>query len=104
MAEPESPTLEPAKPITADRLLELEEKQRNKFTSAGRIGTGCREIDGYVLAAGKERVEEGEDDDGTGGGGFERGIVMGLTAAEGDKGEGKGARLVGSFRLFLLRG
>ncbi|PQE21274.1 fasciclin domain family protein [Rutstroemia sp. NJR-2017a WRK4] len=114
MAEPSSPALEPARPITADRLLALEEKQRERFADKGRarrIGTGCKEIDGYVLVAGRGGVEEGadrvenweedgnmegnreEDYGGIGGGGFERGVVVGLSAAEGDEGEGRGARL-----------
>ncbi|KAM3075915.1 hypothetical protein ACMFMG_006571 [Clarireedia jacksonii] len=119
MSGPSSPTLEPAKPITADRLLELEEKQRKRFTGAGRaqrIRTGCREIDEYVLAAGKGKVPEmekvRENDKGFGGvasgiGGFERGVVVGLSAAEGDAGEGRGARLtslnvIASVLLFHL--
>ncbi|PQE24453.1 fasciclin domain family protein [Rutstroemia sp. NJR-2017a BBW] len=112
MAEPSSPAPEPARPITADRLLALEEKQRKIFTGVGRarrIATGCKEIDGYVLVAGRGGVEEGadrvenweedgnmegnrgEDYGGIGGGGFERGVVVGLSAAEGDEGEGRGA-------------
>ncbi|KAF7898719.1 hypothetical protein EAF00_005165 [Botryotinia globosa] len=69
----------PAHPITADQLLELEERQRALFNGKGsgpaRIRTGCQEIDNYVLCAGKDRLE----------GGFERGIVVGLSAADGDE-------------------
>ncbi|TGO62050.1 hypothetical protein BOTNAR_0119g00140 [Botryotinia narcissicola] len=69
----------PAHPITADQLLELEERQRALFNEKGsgpaRIRTGCQEIDNYVLCAGKGRLD----------GGFERGIVVGLSAADGEE-------------------
>ncbi|KAF7952560.1 uncharacterized protein EAE97_002057 [Botrytis byssoidea] len=68
-----------AHPITADQLLELEERQRVLFNEKGsgpaRIRTGCQEIDNYVLCAGKGKLD----------GGFERGIVVGLSAADGDE-------------------
>lgn len=79
---------EPPQPITADRLLELEERQRTQFSGKasglGRIKTGCQEIDNYVLCAGKDELN----------GGFERGIVVGLSAADGD--ESVSSRLVSS--------
>jgi hypothetical protein len=65
--------LEPARPILASQLLDLEEKQRRRFCekgSDGRVKTGCGEIDDML------------------GGGFERGIVVGLSA------EGNEERLV----------
>jgi hypothetical protein len=67
-----SPPPEPefARPILASQLLDLEEKQRRRFCengSDGRVKTGCGEID-EVLD-----------------GGFERGIVVGLSA-EGNEG------------------
>ncbi|KAK6592698.1 hypothetical protein H4I96_03697 [Botrytis cinerea] len=69
----------PAHPITADQLLELEERQRALFNEKDdgptRIKTGCQEIDDYVLCAGKDNLN----------GGFERGIVVGLSAADGDE-------------------
>ncbi|KAF7853233.1 hypothetical protein EAF04_010735 [Stromatinia cepivora] len=75
-----------AQPITADRLLELEERQRagsnEKNGGLGRIKTGCLEIDDYVLCANKNELN----------GGFERGVVVGLSAADGD--ESIGSRLI----------
>lgn len=69
----------PAHPITADQLLELEERQPALFNEKDdgptRIKTGCQEIDDYVLCAGKDNLN----------GGFERGIVVGLSAADGDE-------------------
>ena len=65
------PPLEPAKPILASHLLELEKKQRRKFSPNGvdeRISTECAEID-EVLGCG-----------------CERGIVVGISA---DGGEGR---------------
>jgi len=59
------PPPEPAKPILASQLLELEKKQRRRFTKQGkdeRISTGCGEIDEVL------------------GGGCERGIVVGISA------------------------
>lgn len=73
---PDPPPPEPAKPILASQLLALEKKHRKRFTEQGRderILTGCGEIDEIL------------------GGGFERGIVVGISA---DGGEG---RLVGAF-------
>ncbi|TGO21514.1 hypothetical protein BPAE_0215g00060 [Botrytis paeoniae] len=74
-----APAPAPAHPITADQLLELEERQRTLFNEQdngpARIRTGCQEIDDYVLCAGKDRLD----------GGFERGIVVGLSAADGDE-------------------
>ncbi|TGO09858.1 hypothetical protein BTUL_0152g00130 [Botrytis tulipae] len=73
------PAPAPAHPITADQLLELEERQRALFNEKGdgsaRIRTGCQDIDNYVLCASKDRLD----------GGFERGIVVGLSAADGDE-------------------
>jgi hypothetical protein len=67
---------EPAKPILASQLLELEKKHRKRFTEQGRderISTECGEIDEIL------------------GGGFERGIVVGISA------EGGEGRFVGAF-------
>lgn len=67
---------EPAKPILASQLLELEKKHRKRFTEQGRderISTECGEIDEIL------------------GGGFERGILVGISA------EGGEGRLVGAF-------
>jgi hypothetical protein len=67
---------EPAIPILASHLLELEEEQRKIFSSGARgdkIKTGCREIDDLL------------------GGGLERGILAGISA-DGDTG-----RLVSAF-------
>lgn len=66
---------EPAKPILAYHLLRLEEKQRKRFTGAGRperLSAGCAEIDELL------------------GGGLERGIVVGISS------EGSDGRLVRS--------
>lgn len=90
--------LESAQPITADRLLELEERQRTLFSGRdvglARIKTGCLKIDDYVLCGSKDKLN----------GGFERGVVVGLSAADGD--ESVGSKLV-SFCIiecpFLLR-
>jgi hypothetical protein len=69
--KPEPPEPEPAKPILASSLLELEEKQRTRFSGNGeRIKTGCTEIDG--LFDGEKR------------GGIERGIIFGISADGGD--------------------
>jgi len=62
--------LQPAKPILASHLLDLEELQRQKFTSNGRperLSSGCTEIDGLL-----------------GGEGVERGIVVGISSDGGD--------------------
>lgn len=56
---------EPARPILGSHLLELEEKQRNRFANSEpgqRVKTGCTEIDDLL------------------GGGFERGILVGISA------------------------
>ncbi|KAF7915220.1 uncharacterized protein EAE98_011305 [Botrytis deweyae] len=83
---PPAPAPAPAHPITADQLLELEERQRTLFNEQdngpARIRTGCQEIDEYVLCAGKAQSN----------GGFERGIVVGLSAADGD--ESIGSRVI----------
>ncbi|KAI9644369.1 hypothetical protein NHQ30_007726 [Ciborinia camelliae] len=77
---------EPAQPITADRLLELEERQRARFGGKNgglaRLKVGCPEIDDYVLCGCKDKLN----------GGFERGIVVGLSTADGD--ESLGSRLI----------
>jgi hypothetical protein len=65
LLNPDQPPPEPAKPILASQLLELEKKQRRRFTKQGkdeRISTGCGEIDEVL------------------GGGCERGIVVGISA------------------------
>jgi hypothetical protein len=76
---------EPAKPVLASHLLVIEENQRKRFAEQGleRVKTGCAEVDDYVL-----------------GGGFERGIVVGLS------GEGNEGRLVGAYLhpLFVRMG
>ncbi|TGO34482.1 hypothetical protein BHYA_0195g00130 [Botrytis hyacinthi] len=81
-----APAAVSAHPITADQLLELEERQRALFiekdNGSARIKTGCQEIDEYVLCAGKDHSN----------GGFERGIVVGLSAADGD--ESTGSRVI----------
>jgi RecA/RadA recombinase len=66
---PDSPPSEPVKPILASQLLELEKKQRKRFTGQGRderISTGCGEIDEIL------------------GRGCERGIVVGISAEGGE--------------------
>jgi hypothetical protein len=60
---------DPAKPILASQLLDLEKKQRKRFTAQGRpekISTGCGEIDEIL------------------GKGCERGIVIGVSAESGE--------------------
>ena len=60
----EVPPPEPARPILASNLLAIEKRQRKRFSGRGeRIRTGCGEIDDCML-----------------GGGFERGIVVGISA------------------------
>ena len=74
--DPAPPPPEPAKPILASQLLDLEQKQRKRFSEQGkdeRISTGCGEMDEIL------------------GGGCERGIVVGIS------GEGGEGRLVGDF-------
>ncbi|KAI9056025.1 hypothetical protein LZ554_000957 [Drepanopeziza brunnea f. sp. 'monogermtubi'] len=59
------PPPEPAVPILASHLLELEEKQHQRFDrngGSGRLSTGCRDIDEVL------------------GGGIERGVVLGLSS------------------------
>lgn len=71
---------EPARPILASYLLELEEKQRRRFPEDGKgdkVKTWCGEIDELL------------------GGGFERGILAGISA------DGSEGRLVGSFHLLV---
>ena len=66
---PDPPPPEPAKPILASHILELEKKQRARFSTNGgdeRVSTGCSEID-QVL-----------------GFGCERGIVVGISAEGGE--------------------
>jgi predicted ATP-dependent serine protease len=78
----DQPALEPAKPILANQLLELEKKQRKRFTENGRnerISTGCSEIDEVI------------------GGGFERGTMVGMSA------EGGEGRLVCGFLTLSCR-
>ncbi|KAH7418108.1 hypothetical protein BKA64DRAFT_716890 [Cadophora sp. MPI-SDFR-AT-0126] len=58
---------EPALPILASHLLELEEQQRKRFARHGRperLSTGCRELDEVL-----------------GGDGTERGVVLGISAS-----------------------
>ncbi len=60
---------EPAKPILASALLDLEMEQRRRFVRHGapeRIRTGCGGVDEIL------------------GGGFERGIVVGISAEGGE--------------------
>lgn len=69
---------EPARPILASHLLELEEKQRKRFSEKAkfdRVKTKCGEVDELL------------------GGGFERGILAGISA------DGSEGRLVGLFYL-----
>jgi len=73
---PDPPLSEPARPILASQLLELERKQRGRFSTNARderISTGCGEIDEVLR------------------GGCERGIVLGISA------EGGEGRLVCTF-------
>ena len=64
------PPPEPARPILASKFLAVEEKQRKRFSSRGElVKIGCGEIDDYLL-----------------GGGYERGVVVGISA---DAGEGR---------------
>lgn len=69
---------QPAKPILASHLLQLEQQRRKKFTSNGepeRLSSGCADVDALLGAEG-----------------IERGVVVGISA-EGDDG-----RLVSSAR------
>jgi len=60
------PQPQPAIPILASSLLDLEIKQRAKF-GGGRISTACKEVDEIL------------------GGGFERGIVVGISCDGGSE-------------------
>lgn len=76
MNETTQPAPEPAQPILASSLLDVEERQRHRFASRGeRITTACAEVDEPVLD-----------------GGLERGIVLGVSA------EGEEGRLVSERR------
>ena len=58
---------QPALPILGSVLLQNELNARSRFASHGeRISTGCPEIDDHVL----------------GGGGFERGLVVGVNGID----------------------
>lgn len=81
----ESYRLVPAQSVTAGQLMTLEEQQRTRFIGKGcepRIKTGCQEIDNYVLCRSEDKLV----------GGFERGVVVGMSAADGN--ESAGSRLV----------
>lgn len=68
---------QPAKPILASHLLQLEQQRRKRFTSNGRserLSSGCAEID--VLLGGQ---------------GVERGVVVGVS------GDGDDGRLVSPY-------
>lgn len=65
MDEADQTTSDPAQPILASSLLDLEERQRRRFAGKGeRVSTGCTAVDESVL----------------GGGGLERGIVVGISS------------------------
>jgi hypothetical protein len=67
MDEADQTATDPAKPILASSLLDLEEKQRRRFAGKGeRVSTGCTVVDECVL----------------GGGGLERGIVLGISSED----------------------
>lgn len=71
---------EPARPILASHLLDLEEKQRKLFINDGRrLRTACADVDELF-----------------GGDGVERGIVLGIS------GEGEDGRLVSVFNYLDL--
>lgn len=75
------PEPQPAVPILASHLLQLEQKQRTRFTRDGRperLSTHCEDIDEIL------------------GGGIERGIVMGISA------EGIEGRLVSQVTMLQL--
>ena len=60
----------PAKPILASHLFDLEVQRRQRFTRDGkpeRLSSGCAEMDALL-----------------GGGGVERGVVLGISAGGGD--------------------
>ena len=78
------PPPEPALPILASHLLQLEEQQRQRFSHDGRpkrLSSGCKEVDEVL-----------------GSGGVERGLVLGISAPV----EGREWRLVSdlSFRYY----
>ncbi|KAG9228227.1 hypothetical protein BJ875DRAFT_389838 [Amylocarpus encephaloides] len=83
---PQEAALEPAKPITADLLLGIEEKQRVRF-GGGKVKTGCVVLDEVLGGETRGRGDADGDGKGNGGGGLERGIVVGVSA-EGREGEG----------------
>ena len=67
MSETDHNQTQPALPILGSVLLQNELKARRRFASHGeRICTGCAEIDDHVLV----------------GGGFERGIVVGINGID----------------------
>lgn len=64
MNEGDLHTPDPAQPILASSLLDLEERQRTRFAGSGeRISTACGAVDEFVL----------------GGAGLERGVVLGIS-------------------------
>lgn len=80
---PNPPPPEPAIPILASHLLDLEENQRERFSrhvGAERLSTGCREVDGVL------------------GGGVERGMILGLSSGL----DGSEGRLVSWYFLYVL--
>lgn len=87
------PPPEPAKPMTADLLLDHEIQQRRRFAGPNqerrRVSTGCEILD--ELFDGGDATESGR--------GMERGIVVGVSA-EGRDGEGI---LVSLFFMRFLR-
>jgi len=67
MPEKDHNAPQPALPILGSVLLQNELHARTRFASHGdRVSTGCTEIDDHVL----------------GGGGFERGIVVGINGID----------------------
>ncbi|KAK0112968.1 hypothetical protein ONS95_014682 [Cadophora gregata] len=91
LANATQPPPEPALPILASHLLELEEQQQQRFTRYGRprrLSTGCKELDDVL-----------------GGGGIERGIVLGISApVEGREGRLLSLHLLASALLVHLSG
>lgn len=82
MAEEGAEPPQPAKPILASHLLDLEEQRRRRFTRDGgpeRLSSGCAEIDSLL-----------------GGDGVERGIVLGISA------ESEDGRLVSLFLIGMM--
>ncbi len=83
IADPSPPPPEPAIPILASHLLDLEEKQRKRFVRHGRserLSTGCKEVDELL------------------GGGVESVVVLGVSSSS-ERSEG---RLVSRFQSFLF--